>query len=76
MEMAGEHPKFVEIKNPFGSFQTNPKAHAWWVPPFFLLKKVVFVKHPNGDMCFQLMNLVPQLIFLFVKGGKHCDSQV
>ena len=30
----------VEIKNPFGSFQTNPKADAWWVPPFFFLKKL------------------------------------
>ena len=30
----------VEIKNPFGSFQTNPKADAWWVPPIFFLKKL------------------------------------
>ena len=30
----------VEIKNPFGSFQTNPKAYAWWVPPFFFWKKL------------------------------------
>ena len=29
----------VQIKNPFGFLQTNPKADAWWVPPFFLLKK-------------------------------------
>ena len=32
----------VETKNPFGSFQTNPKADAWWVPPFFFLKKWFF----------------------------------
>ena len=37
----------VEIKNHFGSFQTNPKADAWWVPPFFFFEKVVFVKHPS-----------------------------
>ena len=30
----------VEIKNPFGSFQTNPKADAWWVPPFFFRTQV------------------------------------
>ena len=28
----------VQIKNPFGSFQCNPQAYAWWVPPFFLMK--------------------------------------
>ena len=37
----------VKIKNPFGSFQTNPKADAGWVPPFFF-EKVVFVKHPSA----------------------------
>ena len=36
----------VEIKNPFGSFQTNPKADAWWVPPFFLKK--CFCETPYG----------------------------
>ena len=29
----------VEIKNPFGSVQTNPQANAWWVPLFIFLKK-------------------------------------
>ena len=28
----------VQIKNPFGSFQCDPQAYAWWVPPFFLMK--------------------------------------
>ena len=28
----------VQIKNPLGSLQTNPKADAWWVPPFFFEK--------------------------------------
>ena len=37
-----------EIKNPFGSVQTNPQADAWWVPLFIFLKKC-FLKHPNGD---------------------------
>ena len=32
----------VEIKNPFGSVQTNPQADAWWVPLFIFLKKVFF----------------------------------
>ena len=32
----------VEIKNPFGSVQTNPQANAWWVPLFISLKKVFF----------------------------------
>ena len=41
----------VQIKNPFGSLQTNPKADAWWVPPFFFWKSV-FVKHPSADACF------------------------
>ena len=36
----------VEIKNPFGSVQTNPQADAWWVPLFILLKRVFF-KNPN-----------------------------
>ena len=36
----------VEIKNPFGSVQTNPQADAWWVPLLFL-KEVFFFKHPN-----------------------------
>ena len=26
---------FAKIKNLFGSFQTNLKADAWWVPPNF-----------------------------------------
>ena len=30
---------FVEIKNPFGFFQTNPQANAWWVVLFILSKK-------------------------------------
>ena len=30
----------VQIKNPFGSLQTNPKTDAWWVPTFFFCKKV------------------------------------
>ena len=25
----------VKIKNPFGSFECDPQAYAWWVPPFF-----------------------------------------
>ena len=28
----------VQIKNPFGSFQCDPQAYAWWVPPFFSMK--------------------------------------
>ena len=32
----------VEIKNPFGSVQTNPQADAWWVPLFIFLKKCFF----------------------------------
>ena len=32
----------VEIKNPFGSVQTNLQADAWWVPLFILLKKCFF----------------------------------
>ena len=28
-----------EIKNPFGSVQTNPQANAWWVPLFIFFKK-------------------------------------
>ena len=38
-EMAGGPPKFVEIKNPFGSLQTNPQADAWWVGPLFVFEK-------------------------------------
>ena len=30
---------FVDIKNPFGSVQTNPQTDAWWVPLLILLKK-------------------------------------
>ena len=30
---------FVDIKNPFGSVQTNPKGDAWWVPLFIFSKK-------------------------------------
>ena len=30
---------FVEIKNPFESFQTNPLANAWWVVLFIFSKK-------------------------------------
>ena len=30
---------FVEIKNPFGSFQSNLMADAWWVPPICFWKK-------------------------------------
>ena len=33
----------VEIKNPFGSIQTNPQAYAWRVPLFIFLKKVFFL---------------------------------
>ena len=32
----------VEIKNPFGSVQTDPQADAWWVPLFIFLKKSFF----------------------------------
>ena len=32
----------IEIKNPFGSVQTNPQADAWWVPLFIFLKKCFF----------------------------------
>ena len=32
----------VEIKNPFGSLQTNPQANAWWVALIFILKKCFF----------------------------------
>ena len=31
-----------EIKNPFGSFQTNFQANAWWVPFLILLKRCFF----------------------------------
>ena len=37
----------VEIKNPFESVQTNPKADAWWVPLFIFFEKSVFLEHPN-----------------------------
>ena len=40
----------VQIKNRFGSFQTNPIEVAWWVPPFLFVKKVVFVKHPTEHL--------------------------
>ena len=42
--MAGgvEDPlKFVEIKNPFGSLQTNPQADAWWVGLLFVFEKII-----------------------------------
>ena len=32
----------VQIKNPFGSFQCDPQAYAWWVPPFFWMKILNF----------------------------------
>ena len=37
-----EMANFVEIKNPFGSLQTNPSADAWWVQ-FFGFEKGVFI---------------------------------
>ena len=57
----------VQIKNPFGSLQTNPKADAWWVPPFFL-KKSVFVKHPRFS---HLLNLSVVDPLLNVTGYQH-----
>ena len=36
-----EMANFVEIKNPFGSLQTNPEADAWWVRIFFVFEKSV-----------------------------------
>ena len=33
---------FVEIKNPLGSFQTNPQANAWWVVVLIFLKNTLF----------------------------------
>ena len=38
---------FVEIKNPFGSLQTNPQADAWWVRIFFVFEKKCLLVHPN-----------------------------
>ena len=32
---------FVEIKNPFGSLQSNLMADAWWVPPICFWKRCV-----------------------------------
>ena len=31
---------FVEIKNPFGSFEINPQAYTLWVPLLFLVTRV------------------------------------
>ena len=45
-EMVRGPLNFVEIKNPFGIFQTNPKADAWQVRPIFRLKKRCFQEHP------------------------------
>ena len=41
-EMAGRPLKFAEVKNPFGSFQFNPKADAWWVLLILLSKNLNF----------------------------------
>ena len=39
---AGGTTKLIEIKNPHGSFQTNPQANVWWVVLLIFLKKVFF----------------------------------
>ena len=44
----------VQIKNPFGSLQTNPKADAWLVPPFFFLKKC-FCETPYSGSSLRLL---------------------
>ena len=46
------------MKNPFGSFQTNPQADAWWVALIFFLKKHVFVVHPN-EYGFSALDFLP-----------------
>ena len=44
-----EMANFVEIKNPFGSLQTNPQAGAWWVKLYLFVKKKCFLVLPSVE---------------------------
>ena len=62
---------FVEIKNPFGSHQTNPPADAWWVGLYLFLKEEkMFFGTPWGwaifivKICFRETPYCAQMILL------------
>ena len=44
-----EMANFVEIKNPFGSLQTNSQAGAWWVKLYLFVKKKCFLVLPSVE---------------------------
>ena len=55
---------FVEIKNPFGSFQTSLKTDAWWVTPKLFVKKLDFLD--TQKILFQDKTNMMKLCHLYV----------